>query len=260
MAHSPGADSASQVDALATVVSPKHDDSCVYGESSTIAFLRQLEQTEQDRESSTLTPQKSAADSRNSSKDCEPAALLPLRPSSEADLAVLPLRYRADKFLNCYWDFVHPVFPLLHKHPFAWKYQQIWLPHEKFPQSAEDTVFLCNLNLVLALGCQFCRDIDAHERLTMANQFYERSQRVLLFDILGTTSLPVVQWLLLTAVYCQSTSHASRCWNSIGLAIRLAQSLGLHMEHSTHSVKSQVELEMKRRIWHNCVVLDRFVK
>ncbi|KAK1239806.1 hypothetical protein MKX08_007248 [Trichoderma sp. CBMAI-0020] len=85
------------------------------------------------------------------------------------------------------------------------------------------------------------------------------SRQVLLYDILGTTSVSVVQWLLLSGVYLQSTKYASHCWNSIGLAIRLAQSLGLHLEHPGPKSEGQLNREMRRRIWHTCVVLDRLL-
>lgn len=243
---------------MATVISPEQADSCLYGESSTIAFLRQVERTGGSGEGYTSNS-KSTVGSHRSSTDNQSALLLPLKPSQESDLAFLPIRYRSDTFLACYWDFVHPLFPLLEKTSFVAKYEQIWLPHGSQSTNVEDTVFLSNLNLALALGCQFCNDIDPNERLAMANQFYERSQHLLVYDILGSTSPSVVQWLLLTAVYCQSTKHASRCWNSVGLAIRLAQSLGLHTETPTQSAGSQRDVEMRRKIWHTCVVLDRFV-
>lgn len=241
------------MDALATVILPENEDSCLYGESSTIAFLRQVEQCEQGDDRSTITSKSTLA------RNDLPVALRPLKIANEGDLAVLPIRYRADMFLACYWDFVHPLFPLLHKPEFMANYQRLWLPQTDPRTRIEDTLFLSHLNLVFALGCQFCSKIDPNEQLTMATQFYERSQHMWLYDILGSTSPLVVQWLLLTAVYCQSTSHASRCWNSAGLAIRLAQSIGLHMELPDSIENNQVRVEMRRRLWHTCLVLDRYV-
>ena len=66
--------------------------------------------------------------------------------------------------------------------------------------------------------------------------------------------------LLLNGVYLQSTYYPNRCWNSVGLAIRVAQSLGLHNEHRTTQKRSQLQTEMGRRIWHNCMALDRSVQ
>lgn len=239
-------------------MSPSVDDAHVYGGSSTIAFLLQVEHKENHGERSSVSETHGATD-YSSSRDCSTSVLEPLQLSNGADLSILPIRYRCDHFLDCYWEFVHPLFPCLDKTRFCAKYEMLWLPRQNVPKASEETVFLCNLNLALGLGCQFCNDIGPNERLAMANQFYERSQHVLAYDILGSASVAVIQWLLLTAVYCQSTEHASRCWNSVGLAIRLAQSLGLHIEQPARAETSQIDLEMRRRVWHTCVVLDRFV-
>jgi hypothetical protein len=190
-----------------------------------------------------------------------PAVLTPLDVSlgNRDNLAILPLRSNADDFLRCYFEFIHPLFPLLHKDSFILQYNRLWLPYDNSRSGKEDLVFMCNLNLVFALGCQFSSLSPANNRVSTANQFYKMSRQVLLYDILGSTSVSVVQWLLLSGVYLQSTKHASHCWNSIGLAIRLAQSLGLHLEHPGPKSESQLDREMRRRIWHTCVVLDKCV-
>ncbi|KAH7121718.1 fungal-specific transcription factor domain-containing protein [Dactylonectria macrodidyma] len=257
--HSPGAEFPRQVDALATVMSPEDDDACFYGASSTIAFLRHVTDTDQGDQGSTSILNGTNVHKYSSSGDNQPIALLPLKVCHERDLAVLPIRHRTDRFLACYWDFVHPLFPLLQRPSFIARYERFWLPNQTLSMGVEDMVFMSNLNLTLAIGCQLCKDIESNEQLAMADQFFDRSQHVLRYDILGSTSLSVVQWLLLTAIYCQSTKHASRCWNSLGLAIRLAQSLGLHIEHPTREAKCQVKFEMRRRLWHTCVVLDRLL-
>ena len=82
-------------------------------------------------------------------------------------------------------------------------------------------------------------------------------RHLLLFEVLDSTSLSLVQMLCLTGVYLQSTQHANRCWNSVGLAIRVAQSLGLHLNEVGGRKIPQLEREMRRRVWHTCVVLDR---
>jgi hypothetical protein len=65
--------------------------------------------------------------------------------------------------------------------------------------------------------------------------------------------------LLVSGVYLQSTRYASRCWNVIGLAIRTAQSLGLHLDLTKYRPDNQLNKEMARRIWHTCLVLDKLV-
>lgn len=249
-----------QVDALATV-SPDDNGSCVYGESSTIAFVREFTQKTPSDSTAAQNKHQSGQAAHESARVQSPAVLTPLDISlgNRDNLAILPLRSNADDFLHCYFEFIHPLFPLLHKDSFIAQYNRLWLPHGNSRSGKEDLVFMCNLNLVFALGCQFSSLAHANNRASTANQFYKMSRQVLLYDILGTTSVSVVQWLLLSGVYLQSTKYASHCWNSIGLAIRLAQSLGLHLEHPGSKSESQLNREMRRRIWHTCVVLDKCV-
>lgn len=248
-------DRARHVDALATVrPDGEADDGQLYGESSTIAFVRAV--TRQGQRG-THTPVQRLPSIH--------AALGPGSGLSRLDLSLgrkhakasVPLRRNADDYLHCYWEYVHPLFPVLHRPTFEQKYARLWMP-ESIDRLEDDgdLLFMPDLNLVFALGCQFSSLVPPDEKSLVANDFYESSRSVLLFDVLGSTSPGVVQWLLLSGIYLQSTRHASHCWNSIGLAVRLAQSLGLHLENGRHAV-NQVEREMKRRIWHSCVVLDR---
>lgn len=246
------------VDALATI-SSEDNDNCLYGESSTIAFVRQVAQSTRTDDPTRLLSDRERQTAVNTAHNDTPIGLLPLDVSlgKNENLAVLPLRRSADDFLHCFWEFVHPLFPLLHKTTFTEQYEKLWLPDSPPMSNEAEVLFMSNLNLIFALGCQFSNRVPPTEKVSAASEFYKKSRHVLLYDILGSTSMPVVQWLLLSGVYLQSTSRASHCWNSIGLAIRLAQGLGLHVEHSEGKSESQLNREMRRRIWHTCLVLDR---
>jgi hypothetical protein len=94
----------------------------------------------------------------------------------------------------------------------------------------------------------------------LKRKFYDRSRDTTSFDVLEADSLISVQILLLRSLYLQSTNNAQKCWNTVGLAIRAAQGLGLHLdESSTGWRQSPLEREMRKRIWHVCVLLDRLV-
>lgn len=140
------------------------------------------------------------------------------------------------------------------------KYERLWVDnagaHSEFDTEAEEATFTSTLNLVFAIGSRFSSLVDAAQKPIVADNFYQRSRQAYPFDILDSTSIALVQMLLLTGVYLQSTEYASRCWNSIGLAIRMAMSLGLHVDNSGRKAMSQVEREMRHRIWHSCVNLD----
>ncbi|OBS20254.1 hypothetical protein FPOA_06639 [Fusarium poae] len=162
--------------------------------------------------------------------------------------------------LRTFYDSIHPVFPLLHWSSFTTMYNSIGRPNMTLDdchyQARDDLVFHAILNMVLALGCQRSKDALLSQRKQYADSFYRRSQRLVSIETLDFASLEIVQLLLLRGIYLHYTSYANRCWNMVGVALRVAQSLGLNFEHAASS-KSQLEREMRRRVWHNCIALDR---
>jgi hypothetical protein len=250
-----GPDVQSQVDGLATV-GVDNDDVALYGDSSTIAFARQVASGGESHRPSDRNMRPSMYITPPSGTSDKTSRLEPLPPpESDTDNFVLPFRRNADNYIRCFWNFVHPLFPVLHKPSFAARYESLWESQSPVDESDENVTFIPTLNLVFALGCQFSDLVPAEKKAKAAAAFYGRSRSLLLYDILGSMQVTVVQWLLLSAIYLQSTSLATTCWTSVGLAIRLAQNLGLHLEPSV--VECQVDREMRRRVWHTCVVLDR---
>lgn len=175
-------------------------------------------------------------------------------------MATNPQREDADDFVRCFFEFVHPLFPVLHQPSFEAQYESVWLPGDHSRSRAvvsveEDCIFSTTLNLVFALGCQYSSLVPRARRSSLADEFYQQSRRHFVFEILDANSLPLVQLLLLKGIYLQSSRYPTRFWNVVGLAIRAAQSLGLHLDIES---RTQLSREMRRRVWHVCVCLDRY--
>lgn len=132
-------------------------------------------------------------------------------------------------------------------------------------QLETDPLFHCILNLVFALGCQLSPEINELEREPASDVFFQRSKKLLHFDILEEGNIMVVQALLLMGQYLQCTNMPGRCWLVVGLAIRVAQGLGLHLDGHGDRPRSidnghrcsQLDKELKKRLWGGCIVLDR---
>lgn len=168
----------------------------------------------------------------------------------------------ADSFIDSFFSIVHPLYPILHQPTFTLHYRALWrtdTSRTSKPESelADSTLFWSTTNLVFALGCQFSNLVDPSHHSSLAAEFYRRSQLIYSTDDVDASSIDEVQALLLATVYLQSTHRASRCWNVLGLAIRAAQALGLHLEQAYQACTSQREREVSRRIWYNCVILDK---
>ncbi|KAH6981437.1 fungal-specific transcription factor domain-containing protein [Ilyonectria destructans] len=252
-----GVESPSQAespDALATVSTCVDHRNILYGASSTIAFVQHV----------LLTTGETDDVSQLSQDDGRPVTHAMWQPGSQAErlagLELIPIRRISDRYLQSFWDIVHPVFPILHRPTFTRFYGELWEPtsSEKTDTTVDDPVMLATLNLVLAIGCRFTQCVDLGSRALQADQLYQRARALVPIDCLDIVSLPIVQLLLLTAVHLQSTMYSSRCWNMVGLAMRVAQSLGLHLNQKS-ATRNQLEREMRRRIWYTCVTLDRLM-
>lgn len=190
--------------------------------------------------------------------------------SAPENFSLLP-RELADDLMHLYWDRVHVLYPFLHKASFEKAYEDLWKPkpqrhHHYRPSSglglgaAEEpssVIFHCALNATLALGMQFS-DLPLNEKERLSAACLAKSKDLLKLDLFDDGNLSLVQTLLLLTQYFQSTNWPSKCWTTIGLACRLAQGLGLHIEQvrpDQHELSSD-EHEMRRRIWHGCVTLD----
>ncbi|CAM1503242.1 Fc.00g080180.m01.CDS01 [Cosmosporella sp. VM-42] len=164
---------------------------------------------------------------------------------------VLPPRHLADDMLKCYWDFFNVVYPVLHQPSFNAAYNLLWQPNHTTP----DVLFYSTLNIVLALGCQRNEALAEIEREDLAADLYRRSVKLVSIDTLDKSSLQVVQLLVLRGFYLFYTLYADRCWVTVGGALRVAQAAGLQSTMRAVA-RNQIEREMRRRVWHCCVMID----
>ncbi|KAK1536518.1 uncharacterized protein CCOS01_01838 [Colletotrichum costaricense] len=239
------------------------DGDAMYGPSSNSSFLRLVTEAAGPRSSNTKSPEELAGQDAG---EVTPTVLgfaittQPKSPDIPPDPVMLPERWLADNLFRCFWDFVHPVFPILHRPSFTASYEAVWQPSQDRPPNRDykDTVFHATLSIVLALGCQRTDQVSVTEQVRLANRFYKQSFKLVSVDTLDHSSLQLVQLLLLRGVYLHYTQYADRCWNTTGVALRVAQGLGLHSRgDGPTSSKSQLKREMRRRVWHCCLTLDR---
>ncbi|KAE8317312.1 fungal-specific transcription factor domain-containing protein [Aspergillus transmontanensis] len=183
---------------------------------------------------------------------------------------LLPPRAFADQLVKHFFDKVFNLYPFFHRPSFEAAYRNLWRAEDEpiiaaptalqvgLGSSAESgpksIVFQCALNLVFALGCQFA-DIAPEEAEAVANSFFLRAKRFIGLDFLDINTLGVVQTLLITALFLQSSPYPSRCWHSVGNACRVAVVLGLHRSDILATL-SPLESEIRRRTWHGCVMMD----
>ncbi|KAE8443487.1 hypothetical protein EG329_001798 [Mollisiaceae sp. DMI_Dod_QoI] len=211
------------------------DSAHIFGKSSAASFVQSLKQTilHSHGADPTRAPQYNTTPNKLNPR----ANPIPVRSGYGLDTSAfsLPTRKQADRYMYCFWEYVHPIFPILHKPSFVSSYRSIWISEEERSgddhASIEDPIFLSTLSIVFALGCQYTEEIEPSRKSVITERFYHQSRKFLAMDELDSVSVLAVQLLLLSGIYLLNSSYSNRCWNMVGLAIRNAQSLGLHEEN-----------------------------
>ncbi|KAM5527609.1 fungal specific transcription factor [Fusarium oxysporum f. sp. phaseoli] len=248
--------------ALPTTETPTDTTRGFYGKPSAASLLCDI----QNHGQRPSRPRSSQQDSAPQPSPSSSRRSLSVPYSSNTDDYHLPPRHVADSLLDIYRERVQIIYPFLHWQTFMEAYNRLWLSDSEVKNMPQLTgvglggphcsvpVFYCALNAAFALATQFT-DGSAHDRKERSTPFLRRSRHLMRLDFLDTADVALVQALLILARYLQSTSLPTRCWNVAGIAYRMAQGLGLHIAVDERST-SELDLEVRRRVWHSCVSLD----
>ncbi|KAH8434637.1 fungal specific transcription factor domain-containing protein [Aspergillus melleus] len=169
---------------------------------------------------------------------------------------VLPPRKTADELVHSYWELVYPLYPFLDRDSFQRFYESVWTGSGPGP-APDESVLLCTMNVIFALGTQVSGTIEPEQRWEKAYTYFLRADHIREHDLRDNGSVSLVSCLLLMGIYLQSANIPQRCWMVVGHAIRMAQSLGLHLPDYNAPGRSLRGREVVRRIWHGCILMDR---
>jgi hypothetical protein len=224
-------------------------DQGYYGSSSAGSFIEQVRKVVEQK-----TGSPSSARPRAAIHDQDRSPLMVSNEDIDQDEldAVLPRRKRADALMAEYWKSFHVLYPILDREMICTDYENLWkedgiVSHERS--------LLCLLNIVFALSAQLLPSASPPERAAAAAVFHGRAKNLLRFE--NTTSVRYVQIYLLFGFYLQSTNDPHPAWTFVGLAVRTAQSLQLHLSTTSERISNPRHKSLLQRIWHGCVFLDR---
>ncbi|KAI8241160.1 putative transcriptional regulatory protein, partial [Colletotrichum sp. SAR 10_96] len=128
-----------------------------------------------------------------------------------------------------------------------------------------DTGFVCFVLAVFALGSHWtslARPAEEDERAVGKEEdpgriFYDQA-RILMADLIDRPCLRSVQAAYVLGVYLMPASAISASYVYMGLALRKALAIGLHLEPDEPGL-SEDEKEMRRRLWWSVYSLERTV-
>ncbi|KAJ6138510.1 transcriptional regulator family: Fungal Specific TF [Penicillium samsonianum] len=178
----------------------------------------------------------------------------PSREPSEMQF-VLPTRKVADNLLSVYWDYVDSAYPWLDRSSIENAYETLWTKDGEI--SMNERALHCLLNMIFAISCVVSQTQTPTSRYQSSVTFFERAQGLMSYELMEIYNFEIIQILLLTAVYLQHEKMPQKSFRSIGMAIHIAQDLGLHLPATIESIKDLRERDLACRVWNGCIIMDR---
>lgn len=184
-------------------------------------------------------------------------------------MRMLPSRAHCDGLYQSFLDGVHPIMPLIHVPTFAAQYRCFWRWYpthlEECPtgELTDNPTFLPLLMAILYGGA-----ISLSSKATTTLTRGEHTQASLTSHLYGATMAalgacafprsPTVNsltaFLIVQTCLIREEEPLTSC-SFVGLAMRVAQSMGLHRDGSLFGL-SDVECEVRRRVWWHILYLD----
>ena len=174
------------------------------------------------------------------------------------DVFSLPNRPMADRLVDAYFEFTHPLNTYLHEHSFRQRYECLWIRKDLGGEEATENnlAWFGLVNLIFAFGVDHTTTVG---QISIDNsRFFKRAKTLVLSSLFQAASIDLVQGLLLMGQYLHSSLELDNSCTVVGLAIRMAQSLGLHLDSSLSNLKV-VDQEVRKRVWWGCFVVDRLL-
>ncbi|CAN9173970.1 unnamed protein product [Alternaria alternata] len=160
----------------------------------------------------------------------------------------------AEKLFNCYFETVHPSFPLVpqtfedqsRKYLGALRHNNAYQVPRKWRTQ---------MNLLLAIGAKYSHLIGAEWRGDDGDHLVYMNRAVRLLSLKNTVmvisapDLELVQATGALAFYFLVIGHVSRAWITIGISIRLALALGLHLRNEDSGAEESKKELLVRTWW-----------
>jgi hypothetical protein len=161
-------------------------------------------------------------------------------------------------FINLFWQSYHTsLFPIVDETQFKKHYQSLLV------NSGQDRKPSALVDVIIAMCMQYATStmpaetqgllVDGRDALVAGRWHYWRGQKLLTLE-LDSPSFSTLQCHILCAVYICGGSFHNMMDSTVGLAVRTAYMLGLHLDPPSNMPEK--DREMRRRLWWAVYVMD----
>ncbi|PYI31547.1 hypothetical protein BP00DRAFT_425477 [Aspergillus indologenus CBS 114.80] len=165
-------------------------------------------------------------------------------------LPELPSPENRQRYMTAFLSRIHPLYPIFHVERLEAGVEQLatladfrHLPHERIPR-------LVTAYLIMSLGAD-----EIAQGQTEDGDRYLLAAAGLLAHVITIPYLPAVQTLLLFTVTYRGRNKEGLAWQTLGMAIRVAYTLGLHRLSGLAARRQYIH----RRVWLICWSLEKMM-
>lgn len=171
----------------------------------------------------------------------------------------LPPRAYTDRLVGIYWQHVHPIEPFLDREQFSHDYDTLYGLSREALLHPDHAIRLSILYVLIAVAIQRQEATALQRRDEEANGYFQLAWRLLRPEMIlwKPGSLELVQCLMMINRYLHCTNNQHKTWMTVGMAMRVAQSIGCHLPETLSAKGFDNDRQLKRRVWVSCVALDR---
>lgn len=160
----------------------------------------------------------------------------------------------ARELIQRYFDFHYMLTPIFHLPSIITRFEQVFVSERSRRHEHASTLAIINM---------ICAIATAHRRTGVetstvhTRKLYDRAMALLGPSLFYDWSIEKVQILLLGARYLQSSNFPDECWTVLGLAIRIAHGLELHLPPPENT--DCITKEVRKRLWYACYTTDQLL-
>ncbi|KAI8600322.1 fungal-specific transcription factor domain-containing protein [Dissophora ornata] len=169
-----------------------------------------------------------------------------------ASRMALPPKDLADHLIECYWTYVHPHLPIVHKPTFMRQYRN------PDPEKRPPAVLL---HAMFAIASRFTDHaeiiVNQHRPEDFGDVYFECAKQLVDMEYELPRQSSIQALLLMVSYRFTSPKSGGRVWVMLGMATRMAQDLGMHRSSARWHLPP-LETEIRKRLWWVCYIMDRW--